>query len=101
VRTEVEQEISREKFDALCTLLPAEPVEKEQRTYRLPGGLVLECNCVEHGAFWYAEVEFPDETAAKAFVPPPFLGRELTGEPGFSMSDYWQRKLRRSAENIK
>lgn len=93
VRTEIEQEISREKFDALCTLLPAELVEKEQRTYALPGGLVLECNNVEHGDYYYAEVEFPTEEAAASFVPPDFLGEELTGRQGFSMSEYWNRKI--------
>ena len=96
VRTEVEQEISRQKFEALCTLLPAEPVEKEQRTYRLPGGYVLECNCVEQGKYWYAEVEFPSVSEAQAFVPPAFLGEELTGRPGFSMSEYWNQKLKGS-----
>lgn len=97
VRTEVEQEISRSKFDALCTLLPTEPVEKEQRTYRLPDGHVLECNCVEQGSYWYAEVEFSSVSEAQAFVPPAFLGEELTGRPGFSMSEYWNQKLKGSA----
>ncbi|MDD6174708.1 MAG: aminoglycoside 6-adenylyltransferase [Firmicutes bacterium] len=96
VRTEVEQEISLEKFQALCTLLPAEPVEKEQRTYTLPDGHVLECNCVEQGKYWYAEVEFASEQEAAEFVPPAFLGEELTGRPGFSMSEYWNQKLKGS-----
>ena len=96
VRTEVEQEISLEKFQAICTLLPAEPVEKEQRTYTLPDGHVLECNCVEQGKYWYAEVEFASEQEAAEFVPPAFLGEELTGRPGFSMSEYWNQKLKGS-----
>ncbi len=91
VRTEIEQEISREKFDALCTLLPVPPVEKEQRTYSLPAGLVLECNSVAQGDYWYAEVEFSSTEAAEKFVPPAFLGEELTGKPGFSMSEYWKK----------
>ena len=72
-------------------------MEKEQRTYRLPDGHVLECNCVEQGSYWYAEVEFSSVSEAQAFVPPAFLGEELTGRPGFSMSEYWNQKLKGSA----
>lgn len=92
-RKEIELEISGELFDALCELLPMPPLEKEQRTYALEGGLTLECNDVEHGGYRYAEVEFPSVEAALAFAPPAFLGEELTGKQGFSMSDYWNRTL--------
>ena len=44
------------------------------------------------GAFFYAEVEFPTVEAARAFTPPAFLGREVTEEAGFSMSDYWKTR---------
>lgn len=37
----------------------------------------------------YAEVEFGSVEEANAFVPPPFLGREMTEVAGFSMSNYW------------
>ena len=40
-------------------------------------------------AFFYAEVEFPTVEAARAFVPPPFLGEEKTESGDFSMSAYW------------
>jgi CYTH domain-containing protein len=33
------------------------------------------------------EVEFPDAGAAAAFEPPPWFGRELTGEGGWSNAD--------------
>ena len=36
-----------------------------------------------------AEVEFPTVEAARAFVPPPFLGEEKTESGDFSMSAYW------------
>ena len=35
------------------------------------------------------------EQEARAFVPPDFLGKELTELPGSSMSDYWNRRLAR------
>ena len=31
--------------------------------------------------------------AAEAFVPPDFLGKELTGDKDFTMAAYWRRKL--------
>jgi len=34
-------------------------------------------------------VEFPTVEAARAFVPPPFLGEEKTESGDFSMSAYW------------
>ena len=37
----------------------------------------------------YAEVEFDSVEAANAFVPPAFLGREMTEARDFSMSSYW------------
>jgi adenylate cyclase len=30
-----------------------------------------------------AEVEFESEAAAEAFTPPPWLGRDVTDEPGY------------------
>ena len=30
--------------------------------------------------------------AAQAFTPPPFLGREVTEDPGFSMAEYWEKR---------
>ena len=78
---------------------PAHP-QKERRSYRLPGGLTLEVNCVDTGlptAFWYAEVGVQDRG------PGPRLGPrrlsawgttssdECTGKPGSSMGDYWQQ----------
>ena len=60
--------------------------------YALPGGERLEVSLVDAGrptAFFYAEVEFPTVEAARAFVPPPFLGEEKTESGDFSMSAYW------------
>ena len=82
--------------EALLPLLPMAPVVKEFRTYPLPGGLTLECNLVDPGsdtAFYYAEVEFDSRAAAEAFVPPDFLGKELTGNKDFTMAAYWRKKL--------
>ena len=47
----------------------------------------------ERHRFLYAEVEFDSREAAEAFVPPDFLGKELTGDKDFTMAAYWRRKL--------
>ena len=66
--------------------------DRDYRVYALPGGERLEVSLVDAGrptAFFYAEVEFPTVEAARAFVPPPFLGEEKTESGDFSMSAYW------------
>ncbi len=92
-REEVETEISHELFERLTAFTGTDLVTKEYRVFALPGGEELEVSLVDAGrptAFFYAEVEFPTVEAARAFVPPPFLGEEKTESPEFSMSAYWQ-----------
>lgn len=95
VRSEAEVEISPEQYETLRKLCAAPPATKRYRTYTLPGGERLEVSLVdegEAGAFYYAEVEFGSAEAAAAFVPPAFLGREVTEEPGWTMADHCRRK---------
>lgn len=93
IRQETELDIVQEVFDELAALLTAPLIVKERRIYALEGGQRLECNAVDgdtsHG-FWYAEVEFPDEAAARAFVPPACVGREVTDDARFGMAKYWK-----------
>ncbi len=95
VRSEVELPLDAEQYAALKPLLAAPPAIKQLRTYRLPGGELLECNLVDEGeacAFYYAEVEFGNVEAARAFVPPAFLGAEMTEDGGFTMAAHCRRK---------
>ncbi len=95
VRTEVEMDLTEEKFEALTALLEVPLIRKDFRVYRLDDGRQLECSLVDSGAptaFYYAEVEFDSEEEAHAFVPPAFLGVEKTEDPAFTMSRYWERK---------
>ena len=96
-REEIETEIDAELFAKLEHLIGKPLIRKERRTYALPGGLELEVNEVDAGqptAFFYAEVEYPTEAAALAWVPPTpalaaYLADECTGKPGASMGEYW------------
>lgn len=95
-REEVEPYITKEDFESLCTMLKKPLVHKEWRGYDLGGGLLLEVSLVDEGeptAFMYAEVEFPDEKSANAFVAPDFLGEETTYQTGFRMKNYWNDKV--------
>lgn len=94
VREEVELALDEDKFHRLKALLAGEMIRKEFRLYQLPDGHKLECSRVDGGTeneFLYAEVEFPSVEEANAFVPPDFLGEDITETPGSSMSAYWER----------
>lgn len=97
-REEIELPVEEKDYARLITLLSGPMIEKEQRRYPLPGGLTLEVSSVDpalDSGFFYAEVEFPDEDAARAWAPPEpwaaYLSRETTGQPGESMAAYWAR----------
>ena len=97
-RTEVEVSLDQAQYDVLVPLLAAPMAQKRLRTYALPGGHMLECSLVDEGeadAFYYAEVEFESEEAAKNFAPPAWLGREVTEEPGFTMASRCRAKRSR------
>lgn len=96
-RTEVEFPIEKEQFEALSGLLVAPSAKKELRVYSLPGGEKLECSRVDEGeatAFYYAEVEFDSVEAANAFIPPAFLGQEVTEKQGLTMAAYCRDKIK-------
>lgn len=99
VREEVELPLTAGEYERLCALLPMPPVEKQHIRCPLPDGHVLECNLVD-GNFYYAEVEFSSVEEARAFAPPDFLGREVTEEPGHSMSSYWKKKLESKERDV-
>ncbi|MDL2254268.1 hypothetical protein LJC49_09435 [Ruminococcaceae bacterium OttesenSCG-928-I18] len=98
-RTEVELPLNEAQFEALRGLLQSPMVQKKMRTYTLPDGHTLECSCVDEGqpeSFYYAEVEFDSEEEALRFLPPPFLGTEVTKEPEYTMAAYSRRKAQKA-----
>lgn len=89
VRHEVETAIEQDQFEELASMLAYPLIHKQLNAYRLPDGHVLECSVVDEGAFSYAEVEFASEQEAQEWIPPVWLGREMTYEKGFKMRSYW------------
>jgi adenylate cyclase len=92
-REEIELPIQEDVFEKLQSLIGKPLVHKEYRTYPLPQGYTLECSLVDSGskqAFYYAEVEFPTLEEALRYCPDFSYLREVTEEPAFSMSRYWE-----------
>lgn len=98
-REEIETTIDKNLFARLEGLIGAPLIEKQRRTYALAGGLALEVNEVDPGqptGFFYAEIEYPTETAAKTWTPAAdgladYLTDEVTGQKGASMGEYWEQ----------
>jgi len=92
-REETEVPLERRSFAALWPLTRGRRVRKVR--YRVPyGGLVVEIDVYrrELEGLVTAEVEFPDEEAAEKFVPPPWLGREVTGDERFNNRNLASRR---------
>lgn len=85
-RTELETEIDADSASDLWAYTDGRRVEKVRHRRTLEGGEVAEVD-IYQGALaglCTVEVEFADEAAAAAFVPPAWFARELTGEAGWS-----------------
>jgi adenylate cyclase len=85
VRTEVELPVEGGDARQLWELTEGRRVEKTRRLMRVDG---VEAEVDEYGGdlagLVVAEIEFPDEQAARAFTPPAWFGRELTGETQYA-----------------
>jgi CYTH domain-containing protein len=86
-RTRVEEEIDIDeaRLDSLWELTAGRRVVKTR--YLIDhGGATVELD-VYHDALsglMTAEIEFESEAASDAFRPPPWLGREVTGDPRYA-----------------
>jgi CYTH domain-containing protein len=86
VRVEEEIPIEAERFAALWPLTEGRRIDKVRHYVPLDGGLEAELD-VYAGALeglLTAEIEFPSEAAAGAFFPPPWLGRDVTGDSAYA-----------------
>ena len=93
-RTETEIDLTEKQFEELKLLCKGRPLKKHTKVYPIGGGLFLEVSSVnegEEGGFFYAEVEFPTEEAAKEFIPLPCLGKEVTDDPEYKMNRVAER----------
>jgi CYTH domain-containing protein len=85
VRVEEELELDERRAEALWQLTEGRRLEKTRRQMRVEGHDVEvdEYSGALDGLV-VAEVEFVDEASARAFQPPSWFGRELTGDPAYA-----------------
>jgi CYTH domain-containing protein len=85
VRVEEELALGSRQADALWELTNGRRLQKARREMRVDG---VEVSVDEYAGaldgLIVAEVEFDDEDAARAWTPPAWFGRELTGEPAYA-----------------
>lgn len=88
-RTEVELPLERAAASDLWPHAAARSLEKVRHRIDLGEGLTAELDLYEGAltGLTTVEVELPTEDAATRFAPPPWFGREVTGEPGWSNAD--------------
>ena len=85
VREEREVELTPEQFNTLWPATAGKQLAK--RRYRIPlGSRVVEIDLYQgrHEGLVVAEVEFEEEQSARDFVPPDWLGEDVTGDPRYS-----------------
>lgn len=85
VRVEEELVLGERQADALWELTEGRRLQKARRIMRVDG---LDVEVDEYAGaldgLVVAEVEFIDEASSRAFHPPAWFGRELTGDPAYA-----------------
>ena len=86
-RVEVELPLGSRDFAALWPATEGRRITKTRRRLPVPDSAdrTIELDVYEGtlAGLHVAEVEFPDEAAARAFQPPAWFGREVTDEPAY------------------
>jgi adenylate cyclase len=86
LRVEEEIPIDDRRFESLWQLSDGRRISKTRHLFPLEPGVLAELD-VYHGpleGLLTVEVEFPSLAASAAFVPPPWIGREVTGDPRYA-----------------
>jgi CYTH domain-containing protein/CHAD domain-containing protein len=84
-REEIEVELGPEQFEALWDACGEDRLEKRRHLVPLGESLTAEVDVYggSLAGLLVAEVEFSSAEAARAFEPPTWFGREVTGERGY------------------
>jgi CYTH domain-containing protein len=85
-RVEEELALEPDAFGRLWPLTEGRRVVKRRHSREVAPGLVLELDVYAGALEGLAtlEVEFPDEATARAWTPPPWVGRDVTGDPAYA-----------------
>jgi CYTH domain-containing protein len=85
-RVEEELALDAGAFERLWPLTEGRRVVKVRHTLEDAPGVLFELDVYESSlaGLVVVEVEFADEAAARAWTPPPWAGREVTGEKAYA-----------------
>lgn len=84
-REEREVALTDDQFAILWPVTDGWRIEKSRYRIPLPPRVIeLDIFSGRHAGLIIAEVEFPSSAEADAFVPPAWLGQEITGNPDYS-----------------
>jgi CYTH domain-containing protein len=85
IRSEVEIPLPRSDAEELYQHTVGRQVTKTRHFIDVPGGTAeLDVFTGDLAGITTVEVEFDDESSAGAFQPPPWFGREITGDRAWS-----------------
>jgi CYTH domain-containing protein len=86
VRVEEEIPIDDRRFESLWQLSAGRRISKTRHLVPLGAGLTAELDVYheELDGLRTVEVEFPSLDASGRFLPPPWIGREVTGDPRYA-----------------
>ena len=86
VRTEEELAIDERRFESLWPLTEGRRVTKTRHEIPLDAELTVELDVYDgaHAGLVTAEIEFGSLAASERFTPPPWLGREVTGDARYA-----------------
>jgi adenylate cyclase len=85
-RVEEELPLDGDAFERLWPLTEGRRLVKVRHTREAAPGVLFELDVYEGalGGLVTLEVEFADEDAAQAWTPPPWAGREVTGDKAYA-----------------
>ncbi len=86
VRVEEELDIDDRRFEALWTLTEGRRIAKTRHLVPLEGGVTAEVDVYGDALAGVvtAEIEFASTEASAAFIPPDWLGTEVTGDARYA-----------------
>ena len=83
IREEYNLPLTRQAYEHLLPKADGRIITKKRYVIPLEGGLTLELDFFEGdlAPLVLAEIEFPDENAARSYFAPSWLGEDVTGSP--------------------
>jgi adenylate cyclase len=83
-REEIEQKISKERYERIFDVIDKKPVIKERTIIDIGNDLIAEIDKFEGINDIIVEVEFPKESDMESFVKPDWFGDEIKTNKSFS-----------------